>query len=200
MTLTLRTRPRLFAMLAAIMLGACTTVVIPPSAPTEPVSVFLIDHGRHSSLLLPTEAGGAVRYSYGDWAYYVEDRTGALSGLRAVFLPSRASLGRQDLLHAPDASRLAEQIGLLIVDAHEIRVASADVARLHGQLTSLFAASPHEPVQAVRNPSRFVEHPLRYSLLHNSNHVVGQWLTELGCTVIGYPLLPTWRIEPPTPD
>ncbi len=191
----------LLASLACLaLLSGCTTVLIPPSAPTDPVSVFVLDHGQHSSLLLPTEAGGAVRYSYGDWAYYVEDRKSVFNGFRALLWPTRAALGRQDIAATPDVGALSRQIGLVVIDAHEIQVERTDVLQLHLKLTRMFTDSPHEPMPATSNPSHFVEHPVRYSLAHNSNHVVGQWLTELGCDVIGRPLLSTWRVMPPVVD
>lgn len=191
----------LFLMLAGLLsLTACTTAVVPPASPIAPVSIFILDHGQHSSLLLPTETGGGVRYAYGDWAYYVEDRKSVFSGLRALAWPSRAALGRQQIAAPLVINDLSSQIGLVVIEAHEVRVAAAQVERLHFDLDRLFADSSSEPTPGLSNPSHFVEYPVPYSLVHNSNQVVGQWLTELQCTVIGRPLLSNWRIMPAATD
>ena len=41
----------------------------------------------------------------------------------------------------------------------------------------------------------FVPHPGQYSLAHNSNQVVADWLTELGCDVSRRPILSGWRLQ-----
>jgi len=41
----------------------------------------------------------------------------------------------------------------------------------------------------------FVPHPRQYSLAHNSNQVVADWLTELGCDVSRRPVLSGWRLQ-----
>lgn len=36
---------------------------------------------------------------------------------------------------------------------------------------------------------------MTYSLRHNSNQVIGQWLTELGSEIRGWPLLSNWQLQ-----
>ncbi|MGL1833777.1 hypothetical protein ACKVEX_09235 [Rhodocyclaceae bacterium SMB388] len=185
----------LCAIAASALLSACTTVVIPPEDPPRPVSIFILDHGRHTSLVLPTDEGGATRYSYGDWNYYVLDRTGFGSGLRALLWPTRAALGRQHLLHPPRPDTLKLQTGLMISAAHELVVDADAVRHLRQDLDSMFEAAADALFPGVVNPSVFIEHPTPYSLNHNSNRVVGDWLERLGCTVVGQPILSGWLVE-----
>ncbi|MEI2420236.1 hypothetical protein V6O07_08175, partial [Arthrospira platensis SPKY2] len=88
------------------LLAACSATILPPPHPTDPVTVVLLDHGRHSSLVLPDSAGGALRYSYGDWDYYVMRDTALASGARALFRSTPAALGRQHLAVPPESDAL----------------------------------------------------------------------------------------------
>lgn len=184
-------------LLLSLLLGGCTTVIIPPAQPVQPVSVFVLDHGRHSSLVLPAADGGALRYSYGDWAYYVLDDVGLVSSLRALLLPSPAALSRQTLSASPDGMTMQARTGLVVAATHEIVVDASTMRSLRDELAVLF-----EQGDKTRYPGRvanayFVHHPAPYSARHNSNQVVANWLEQLGCTIIGRPFLSNWRVTPP---
>ncbi len=45
----------LLAGAVAAYLTGCLSSITPPGDPTNPVSVFLLDYGRHSSLAFPTD-------------------------------------------------------------------------------------------------------------------------------------------------
>jgi len=184
------------SMLSAL-LGACTTVIVPPAAPIQPVSVFVLDHGRHSSLVLPSGDGGALRYSYGDWDYYVLDDTGIVSSLRALFLPSPAALGRQYLAAPPDRATMQAQTGLEVTETHEILVEAHAMQDLRDELGSLFDQGRSTLYSSPVANAYFVHHPAPYSARHNSNQVVARWLEQLGCTIIGRPFLSNWRVMQP---
>src|SRR5688572_33154323 len=76
-----------------VMLAGCSTTVVTPAAPLEPVTAFLLDHGSTSSLVMPTADGNMVRYVYGDWNWYALRNTGIIDGLRALLGPSQGTLG-----------------------------------------------------------------------------------------------------------
>lgn len=192
-----RARARLivFAGIVLWWLNGCTTVIVPPADPADPVSVFVLDHGRHSSLVLPLDDGGAVRYSYGDWDYYVLNRTSVLNGLRALLWPSPAALGRQLLAGPPEAAAIRRQLRVEVVTAHEIRVAADDARRLQHKLAELFASAAHTLYYDGLLDIHFVHHPEPYTLTHNSNYMVKRWLEQLGCEVSGRPILSNWQLR-----
>ena len=115
---------------AAVLLltQACTTVIVPPVAPAEPGPVFLLDHGRHASLVLPRGDDGMVRYSYGEWKYYAQVRTGIGEASAAVLWPTRAGL-----LPVKHAGTLGPQRG-------EVPAGSQGAAPLIGRRSRLFTA------------------------------------------------------------
>lgn len=181
----------ILALVMAAALTACTTSVTPPAGLTHAVSVYLLDHGRHSSLVIPSESGWQ-RYAYGDWRWYAEGETGLLQGAAALFWPTPAGLGRQRLALQPN------QMPALTVgyqSMHEIRVEAASAAALASRLAAL-----HEREGAVRRFNgtyqlEFVEHPESYWIFNQSNGQVAQWLEELGCEVNSRPLLARWHVE-----
>lgn len=121
------------AALLAFSLAGCTAHVIPPSGLTAPVSVYVLDHGRHSSLVLPGESGWR-RYAYGDWQWYAENRTGLMQGAAALFWPTQAGLGRQLLAQPPD---LAPSLTVGFVSLHKIPADAEKVAALVERLDAL---------------------------------------------------------------
>ncbi|MFW5955095.1 MAG: hypothetical protein ACOCSG_07320, partial [Guyparkeria sp.] len=48
---------------AVWLLSACATTIVPPESVEQSQAVFVLDHGRHSSLVLP-HPEGFVRYAY----------------------------------------------------------------------------------------------------------------------------------------
>ena len=174
---------------------ACSTVVIPPADPVEPGPVFLLDHGRHASLVLPRGDQGMVRYSYGDWTYYAEASTGVSEASAAVIWPTRAGLGRRELSGMPGAAALRRQIRIGVEQLHRIVVESRKIEELRVHLDSIYQANIETLIFNSMYDLEFVHHPNDYWILHNSNQVVAGWLEQLGCRVEGAALLSDWEIR-----
>lgn len=185
------------AVLAIALLAGCTTRLVPPADPADPVLVFLFDHGRHASLVLPDGDGGLVRYAYGDWAYYARHRTGARHGLRALLWPTPAALGRRFLPGPAARWRVRRSVAVVIRELHGLTVPAARVAELRQRLGQRFAAAPG-PRHANRlYDLRFVRLEETYWLGDNSNQRVAAWLAELGVTVSGGGWRSAWTVARP---
>lgn len=78
---------------SVLLLAGCSATLQGPTGAAETRTVQLLEHGRHSSLLLTSSDATRVRYAYGDWAWYVEEDTGVISGGRALLRNSQAGLG-----------------------------------------------------------------------------------------------------------
>ena len=186
-------------LLLALLLGGCAPVTVqPPPAPQDPVTVALLDHGRHASLVLPAERPETwIRYSYGDWRYYVEGETGIRASLAALLVPTRAALGRQ-LLTGPELES-AVHTGLRVRVEEFFRLeASADrVQELRGELEAMWEEQTDTAYIEPWRGMGFVDHPDAYTLRNNSNRVVAYWLERLDAGVSRYPVWSNWRVEQP---
>lgn len=191
---------RVFALGLALLVpifAGCATVVVPPRLTGGGVAVFLLDHGHHSSLVLPAPGRHLVRYSYGDWAYYALVETGVYRGSSALFWPTQAALGRRELPGPPTASAVEEEVAVPIEHLYPVIVAPARIDALRQRLDRVFEANAGTMIYNSLYDLYFVQAPQPYSLFHDSNREVASWLVELGCRVEGGPaLLSNWAVEP----
>ncbi|MFY0990472.1 hypothetical protein [Halomonas sp. C05BenzN] len=187
-------------LLAVLLLSGCAGRLSPPVAPVDPVEVYLLDHGRHASLVLPLARGGMVRYSYGEWGWYVEGRRHLLAGVAALLWPTASGLGRglhEEIDSPAQLHRLAPE-GLARV--YPLQAESDRVAALRRRLDAHFREGGVAPTYSAEFDLEFVPYPRAYWLTHQSNLVTAQWLRRLGIEVRGIPWLSNWRLEaPPAP-
>jgi hypothetical protein len=193
--------------LPALLLAAtgCATTVVPPDDVKDPITVYLLDHGRTTSLVLPIESGAGgtsqspalVRYTYGDWNWYALENTGTIDGLLALFWPTRGTLGRRELGGRGPGETAAAAIRRQVDEidhVHEVRVERAALRRLTGRLESLYRANLHTAVEGKLSDLTFVHHPRPYTAFGNSNHQVSDWLRDLGCGIRGFAFFADWRV------
>ncbi|MGH8719040.1 MAG: hypothetical protein ACREV0_08895, partial [Burkholderiales bacterium] len=184
-------------LVAFALLAACSTLVIPPAAPENARSVFLLEHGQHASLVLPGKNRGVVRYSYGDWDYYALGKKGISSGLRALQGPTRAGLGRRELAATATEEGVRASVRIDILAVHELKASAPAIENLRGMLDGIYEANKNSLIYNSQIDLEFVHHPVPYSAQHNSNRVVADWLRVLGCKVEGPTFVPNWKFERP---
>lgn len=182
------------ALAATALLVGCANHVVPPAEVEEPTRVFLLDHGRHTSLVVSTPEGGLVRYAYGDWRFYAERKTGLRHATAALLWRTPGALGRRELRGPPTAEAVRARIPLVIVNLYALDVEQASVAALRDELDAMFSTA-EQTVDTPETDLIFVPHPRAYTLRHNSNTAIAGWLTQLGCEVRGPAIIARWRIE-----
>ncbi len=175
-----------------VCVGGCTTRVRAPRSPAEPVRVYLLDHGRHPTLVLPTAEGGLAQYAYGDWSWYAEGRTGVLEALRAMLVCNRAALGRREYDTGSLGAVLADEGA---VNVYAIVVSRRVVERLREELESVFERNAGTLHQNAVYRLDFVRDERPYSVIHNCNHMMSSWLRKLDCEVYGLSSLCSWKVE-----
>jgi len=178
----------------------CANVVVPPTSPVKPRAVYLLDHGRHASLVLPAAATGIVRYSYGDWTYYALRETSMVETSSAALWSTQAALGRRALDNSADPAEVRRALKVGIEGLYEIVVDSDDVDQLRRRLDGLYRANHDTRIYNSVYDLEFVHHPQPYTLFHNSNRVIAEWLRELDCQVRGLLLFSNWKVKSSEPS
>jgi hypothetical protein len=182
---------------ALFLSGCVTTVLIPPQDPDNPSTVFLIDHGRHSSLVIPTDDGQLVRYAYGDWRYYADQDTSLRAGAMALLWPTAATLARGELEGPAEVEVLRAQLRVGVETVYAFEVAGADADRLRVYLDGVHerGVTWHQYVAAY--DMTFAPHPEPYTFANNSATMIARWMEELGVDVDGWGLVASWEVVTP---
>lgn len=171
-----------------LFLSACATVSC-PEPESAPRAVFLLDHGRHASLVMESADGALHRYSYGDRRWYAEGDTGFGQAFSALFRKTPAVLLRQRFETAPTVDALERLLPVRIENAYPLAADGARVDTLIEELERVHGAGAGDP------GPEYAPHPVPYTLGHNSNHVVADWLAALGCNTSGSPMLSRWNVR-----
>ena len=179
-----------------LILSGCSGRITPPKSPEIPRAVFVLDHGQHSSLIIEDKQGDLARYSYGDWRYYAEGKTGIFSGVRASFVPTKAALGRKQLSGPATPENIHEQVKIAVLTIVSLEAEASAVDALQQKLDTVYQQNQASRIYRQDFDLEFVHYPMTYSVLNNSNQVIGQWLTELGSEIEGWPLLSNWQVNP----
>ncbi|MCO6440276.1 MAG: DUF2459 domain-containing protein [Nitrococcus mobilis] len=186
---------RLIAPVGLLALSvACTTTIRAPERVREPVKVVLLDHGHHSSLVLPSADGQMIRYAYGDWMWYARRQTGPLQALATLLLPTQGTLGRRALGAPPTLADIDRRVAVPIEQRWEITVERSRVRALRQNLEQIYQQHAKTALMNRAYDLRFVPHPDAYSYFHNSNHMTADWLRRLGCKIEGPAFASCWSV------
>ncbi len=191
-----RTTAGIALICAAGLTGCTTTLIVPPAVTTESATVFVVDHGRTTSLVVPSKDGTFIRYAYGDWQWYALGNQTVYRGIAAVLWPTQSGLGRGQLDGPGTVDSLRAQISSL-VDAHAVTVEKARVLAFEQSMEVLYDSRRDTEVQNRTYGLSFVHHPRPYTWFWNSNHAVASWLRELGCETRGLSFGASWRVAMP---
>ncbi len=184
-------------MLSAVLtlLAGCTATIIQPDEVIDPVPVYVLDHGRHNSLVLVVDEDNVQRLAYGEWRWYVDGETGLGRSLSALLVNTPAALGRGRLRGPIDPDCWVDQIGSEIRNVLIFSAGRERVAKLAAEVDAEFARA--EPHYSHLLNLEFVLDAREYSLGHNSNHRVVEWLRALGFEVRGNPTIGILRAADP---
>ena len=185
--------PLVAVLLLVWALASCATTITPRATLSDPVEVFVVDHGRTTSLVVPATDGKLHRYAYGDWDWYALGRHGFWQGTKALLWPTQGALGRGLL----DGPATIENVRRQVPEPEEILWVPVERARLVAFETRMQALYDSGRDSEVSNPDvgmSFVRHPQAYTVFRNSNHAVASWLRELGNTTRGFSFGANWRV------
>ncbi|MDH6076741.1 DUF2459 domain-containing protein [Chrysosporum ovalisporum FSS-45] len=178
--------------LISLVLIASPTAIIPPANPEEPVTVYVLDLGLHSRLVLPDNQG-LIQYAYGDWRYFAFNQQDSATGIAALLIPTQGTLGRRKYENFAQLQQ-AMNTDVTILN---FAVATAKVTQLKKSLDKRFNQNIETKIFNPVNQMNFVQDELNYTLYHNSNHELVVWLKNLDCRVNGFVLVANFQVQLP---
>lgn len=183
---------RRFLILGLLVGCGCSTRVIAPPRPVDPVTVYLTDYGRHSSIVMPQGPRSYVEYAFGEWNFFARGDTRWWVGARALLGSSQSTLGRRQFTGIEGAKRLKDSLGCT-------RMMPFEVSRLRAELLALnldadFRRSAAAPMFSSYSQLHHVRDDTFYWLGHNCNHITAQWLKQLGCRIDGPAVFSNFRV------
>ena len=172
----------LFAVLLSAALGGCAHRVVPPHGVEDPVTVYLIDYGRHASIALPTEAG-LTEWFWGDWNYYALRNRSLFDGVEALFASAGATLGRRQHDGIEDLAALCRGGSAEAIFAFPIEQSRSTALRR--RLQARFSQR-RETLERHADGREFVrDETEEYDVFNTSAHKLAEWLRDLGASVEG---------------
>ncbi|MEB3337096.1 MAG: hypothetical protein VKJ46_06520 [Leptolyngbyaceae bacterium] len=180
--------------LAALLLGwiSVPATILPPEHVDHPVTIYVADYGLHSRLVLPDIGRQWIQYAYGDWNYYALNRQGLTDGIAALLLPTPGTLGRRSFATLDEMRVASQQDNATLI---HLAVSSERVAQLLISLNHRFEGQIAVRTQNPRTGLTLVQDAQKYTVMHNSNHELVQWLKELDCQVTGFVLWSNFRVD-----
>jgi hypothetical protein len=171
--------------------------VEPPAVTGEAATVYLVDFGHHSGLVVPDAEGGLTMYSYGERDWFALNRDGPLDVFRVFMLGRPGSFARMKVPGASGANGGNSLSGINAEAVYPIRVAKSDAAAVAGELARRYDAKAST---ALYNPSTGLVHvddDHGYNLIfHNCNHELADWLRKLGCRIRSFSITSDFAVEP----
>lgn len=178
----------------AVLATGCAATVVPPEHPEDPRAAFILDHGRHTSLVVVDSGGRPVRYAFGELGSESGD-IGILRGMGAMLMPESGTLGRKVLPGPPTPDSVMKAIGVGVETMYCIAVSGERSDRLQRILNLVFEENLASAKYNAGWNLEFVEHPEDYWFGSTSNQAVENWLVELGCDVSGVTSFANWKVE-----
>lgn len=186
-----------FTALLAIVLNWLRTppTIIPPADVAVPVTVYVMNQDYHSRLVLPTQNGGLVQYAYGDWQYFALYRQTLRTALSALLIPTQGAVGRREYPSLRDLQQATTALynGSLV----SFTVSNTKAAQLLESLNARFEQNIDTAIVNPLNRMTFVQDEQAYTLIHNSNHEVVEWLEALECQIEGFVMWAGFRVQQP---
>lgn len=181
---------RVFVLVFAAVCSGCGMTITPPADVRDPVSVFIADHGIHTSLLLPREDGRIAQYAYSQWHWAALDHDDWYRSPFALLIPNDGTLGRRDFDGPCDYDCVHDRLEKLgrhppMQALYELRVERSAAAEVLAMLDARWESQSNGYVFNERRGLTFVRDATKYSLGHNCNHEVASWVRALGCRVSG---------------
>lgn len=189
--------PPALAALAAVCMAGCAATIIPPNDPDAPRAAYILDHGRHTTLVVVDSNDRPVRYAFGQLNAYADGDIGFFRGMAAMLMPGPGTLGRRVLPGPPTPDNVLEAVGVDVENLYCVAVSGAASDRLQRILDLTFEQNRPTARYVAGWNLEFVKNPEDYWFGTTANEAVENWLVELGCEVKGTTAFANWNVQQP---
>jgi len=183
-----------FTIFLLIFLGGCSTRLEIKNEPTDPVVVYLLDHGIHSSLVLPRNKGDEyVEYAFGEWKWFAQNKDAWYRVPAVLFWPTEGTLGRIEYKGAGAKDSFRKGRGEIII--HSLNASKKRVRDLLEILDKKYENKQASEIFNQHYGMKFVPDNRSFYLWRTCNHLVAQWLEILDYGISGSVILSSWDID-----
>ncbi|MGF1676473.1 MAG: DUF2459 domain-containing protein [Rivularia sp. (in: cyanobacteria)] len=166
--------------------------IVPPADPTEALTIYLADYGWHSRLVLPIGNGELIQYAYGDWNYFALNQQDLKNGATALFIPTQSTLGRRKFSNIVELQQIIKQQDYTLLS---LAVAQTKVTQLLQLLDQRFSQNIETSIKNPQTNLTLVKDERKYTVLHNSNHEIVEWLKALDCQIYGFVMWANFQVK-----
>ncbi|UKO98229.1 DUF2459 domain-containing protein [Nostoc sp. UHCC 0870] len=167
-------------------------IIIPPNYPVGAVTIYVTDYGWHSRLVLPTGNGELIQYAYGDWNYFALNQQDLRNGAAALLLPTQGTLGRRKFSNIIELEQIIQQKNYTLLS---LEVAQPKVIHLLTLLDERFNRNMATSIKNRQTGLTLVKDDQEYTLFHNSNHEIVDWLKSLDCQIHGFVMWANFHVK-----
>ena len=163
---------------AMLLCAGCGATITPPSHVDDPVTVYVADYGRHSSIILPTGGPNLIEYTYGDWELYAQNKYKWYIGFTKLLLTEKAALGRRSIGDLENEQHLRMRVWAKRLVRIEVEKSKA-AALLH-DLEQVFDGRIDTMIHNAPVDTYFVRHDSTYWLMNNCNQLTAAMAAAIG--------------------
>ncbi|MFT4516303.1 MAG: hypothetical protein ACI91B_005027 [Planctomycetota bacterium] len=164
----------------------CTSTVMQPSDPLDPVEVFVLSEAMHTGIVLPPDPGSSgnpdqyVEFGFGDWSWFALANNSWHNAFSTMLWPTQGTLGRRTF-GARTANELRNRASWAKLQS--VVVSREKAALLRRRLQAEFDGARKLVVVRQDFNFRFVPMDNSYVLLNNCVDLAVEWLQALDCEV-----------------
>ena len=177
------------SLLLVLLLAGCATTVVLPNPVATPETVWLLDYGRHSSLVFSRGDGTVTEYAFSEWRWSALGENGNWARFWVKSYPG--TLARRTERVEPTAIRERFECETL----YAIRVERERARAVLAELDERYERNIVTQVFSPANQMHYVEDPKGYKITYNCNNAVKGWLTDLGCETSGGGFFATFKLR-----
>ncbi|MEB3216194.1 MAG: DUF2459 domain-containing protein [Nostocales cyanobacterium 94392] len=166
--------------------------ILAPTDPAEALTIYVPDYGLHSRLVLPIGNGELIQYAYGDWNYFALNQQDLKNGLAALFLPTQGTLGRRKFNNIVELQQIIQQQNNTLLS---LAVAQTKVTQLLQLLDQRFSQNIETSIKNPETNLTLIKDEQKYTILHNSNHEIVEWLKALDCQIYGFVMWANFQVK-----